>query len=52
MDLNATVDVNCERMDVLTEGRRENQMPILHPAKAGATTREKQIIDYFVEVNK
>ena len=37
MDLNARVDVNCGRTDVLTDGRTENRTPISHLAKAGAT---------------
>ena len=41
MDLNARIDVNCgrkdERMDGLTDGRKENRTPISHLATAGAT---------------
>ena len=36
MDLNARVDVNCERKDGLTDGLTENWKPISHIAKAGA----------------
>ena len=38
MDLNARVKVNYGRMDGgCADGWTENGMPILHPAKAGAT---------------
>ena len=33
MDMQARVDVNCERKD----GRTENRTPMSHTAKAGAT---------------
>ena len=37
MDLNARVDINCGQKDGWTDGLTENQMPISHLAKAGAT---------------
>ena len=41
MDLNVRVDVNCGRKDGRTDGRTggrtENQTPVSHLAKAGAT---------------
>ena len=44
MDLNVEVDVKCgrkdRRLDGLIDGWRENQMPILHLAKAGATIND------------
>ena len=43
MDLNARVDVNCERKD----GRTENPTPISHLAKAGATK-----INVHVRINQ
>ena len=38
MDLNARVEVNCERKD----GQTENRMPILHLAKADVTKKKKK----------
>ena len=38
MDLKARVDINCKRKD----GWTENQTPMLHTAKAGATKKKKK----------
>ena len=40
MDLNATVDVNCEREDGRTACWTENRTPISPLAKAGATKND------------
>ena len=51
MDLNARVDVNCgrkdERTDGQTYGRTENQTPISHLAKAGATKSDELFHSVF-----
>ena len=52
MDLNARIDVNYGRVDCRTDGwtdertdrRMENQTPILHLAKAGATKTDNVCI--------